>query len=1498
MHIELHRTFRELLLKERVDDARSLFPGHATLTLPELLDELRVVILSEGGTGKTQEIREAARRLRSEGKAAFFLRLEHVANDFDSAFEVGDLQEFQAWLASPDPGWLLLDSIDESRLRSPLDFEAAMRKVSVRLSQAKQRTHLLVTGRTAAWRPKTDLDFCNGLFPVADERTAGPEDAKGGQTTATGVPTKSDFKIVTLQDLSPDQIKLFAIAKGIRDTQAFLDGIERADAWSFTARPQDLIELTEYWLDNDRIGSRLELMKNSVKRRLHETSQERAEAHPLTNDKALEGAQIIAAALVLTHVQNISVPDGNKGTQGLDLRDLLKGWSPTDVSTLLQRPLFEPDIYSTVRFHHRSVKEYLAAQWFLKLLSQEVSRRRVEELFFRAQYGLDVVVPSMRPLLPWLAMADNRILAKVRRIAPEIVFEGGDPVQLPVDVRRDMLEQVCDQLASGASRRSMADFSAIQRFAASDLTDTLRRLVKKYGANEDIVFFLMRMVWQGRLGGARPEVMDIARSPIAGHASRIAAFRAIAEVGALDDMASIREGFAKEGMELNRKCMAELVSHIVHPDGQTLNWFLDCIPRLAKYNQYEGTGLSEEMASFFERADVALVASAIDRLHALLVKPPVIERLYYEISHRYQWLRQCVGVAVRRLINAGDTAALKPSSLVVLHALQRDEPYNMSAFDMKKLGLAELVQNWPALKWALFWHVVERERKGKSKKGERVVDAWMALVVATYVSFDGNDFDGAVQAIVERPLPDDREVALTLAFRLYQQTDRQPVRAAQLKRSVSADGPLKARLAGLMKPPKKDAAWRQMERENSRWSRKAKAQSASVEKARLEAPAKLEAQLDTLRDTGFRNPSAVSQSQYYLFDRMRALDENNGSRWTNADWRGLEREFGTKTPLAFRDGIVRFWRRYAPKLASEGAMLNSTPLADLFGLAGLTIEATENPGLFWSLTSAEAALAFRYAMKELNGFPLWFPALSVAYPDVVKSMALAEIMYELEVDQVDNLSQYLLADLSRVGDWLWDMVAPDIVKLLRRHPPKSIPRLEQMVDIVLASKLPDATVAALSAEKLASVGDPNQLALWAATWTGVDPDPAIDAVEAHLAGVSDAKKRTVFAMSYVTHLLGSRNGSSRVRSAFRTPAVLRRLYILVHKHVRYREDVDRSNKGVYSPGLRDNAQDARERLVSILSEIPGRDAYLALKAISEHHPDPSARPWFTLRARSKAEADSERTVWTAEQVCQFDKEYERTPANHRELFDLAVLRLLDLKHELEDSNESTATVVIKAQPETVLRNWIGVWCNDRSRGRYLIPQELELPDAKRPDLWWTCTGFNGPVPTELKIADNWSGPKLFERLERQLAGDYLRDDASSRGVYLLVWRGVQRRWQLPGGKWVNFGGLVDALQGHWVLVANAHPHVEEIKVIGIDLTKRTGTPVLAKKPTKKPAAAEKAAAKGSIAEPKLGKKTPVAKAPPLKSKVKAATGNKTSAKKAAKPTAGKGVAGKKAPAKK
>ncbi|WP_341679378.1 hypothetical protein [Niveibacterium sp. SC-1] len=1463
MYIELHRTFRELLHnEEHGDEVRALSLGTTTLTLPSLLNEPRVVVLSEAGSGKTQEILQAARRLRREGKPAFFLRLEHVVVDFETAFEEGTLEEFQAWLASSEPGWVLLDSIDESRLRSPLDFETAIRRVNKQLAKVKQRTHLMITGRAPAWRPKTDLELCDKLFPVADERvearTSGGEEATVDCRLDTPTVNPSSFKIVTLEDLTAEQIKKFAQEKGVEDTGAFLDAIERADAWSFTARPQDLDELTGLWVDEGVIGSRSALIANSIKRRLKEADQTRAEAMPLPADEALDGVQVIAAALMLTNQQTVQVPDGIKGTKGLKLDAVLAGWTEKSMATLLQRPLFTPDIYGTVRFHHRSVKEYLAAQWFLKLLSHERSRRSVEELFFREQYGLEVVVPSLRPLLPWIAMADSRVLARVRRVAPEIVFEGGDPVQLPPDVRRSMLLHVCDQLANGTSTRSMADFAAIQRFAAPDLTDTLRGLVKKYQANEDIVFFLMRMIWQGRLKGALPEAIVVALSHTAGDSARCAALQVVTDLGTSEDMAGIRKGFAEESGALSRKFMAELVSHVQQPDEQTLQWLIRCIPRLAEHNEYGDTDLSKEIASFFERADLWLVVCGLDRLYELLTSPPVIERRYCEISERYQWLRQTAGSAVRRLLSARDPAALKQASLGILHLLPLDGRYDVRAFDVEKLGLSDLVRQWPEIKWALFWHVVAQERKSKSENGVRVVDAWMALVAAIYVSFDESEFEAAVDAIGERALADDKQVALSLAFRLYVEANRPASLRVRLKKAVGEDELLKTQLTALMKPPKKSDELRRLERESARWGREAAKRRAREEQARLEAPAKLEAQLDTLRDPGFADPSAISRSQHYLYDRMRDLEENKGgSRWTNINWRALEPEFGANISQAFRDGIVRFWRGHAPKLLSEGAAPNSIPLADLFGLAGLTIEAAETSGLFWSLTRAEAAVAFRYAMRELNGFPDWFPTLSAAHLDVIKTMALTEIAFELQADREDAPSQYVIYDLSRYGDWLWDAIAPDIVRLLRTHPPKRVERLAHLLDIVQSSKLPDATIAALAAEKMVSAADSKQLPLWAAAWTGVDAGAAIDAVVAHLDVIGDVKARTEFTMSYVTCLLGGRYMSTRVRAGFQSPAVLRRLYLLVHEHVRSSEDIDRANKGVYSPGLRDNAQDAREGLVAMLKEIPGRDAYLALKTISEAHPEPSLRPWFVLQARSKAEADSERPVWSAEQVCQFGKEYERTPANHRELFDLAVLRLLDLKHELEDGDASTASVLLKEELETVLRNFIAAWCNRCSLGRYVVPQEEELPDAKRPDLRWHCIAFKGPVPTELKIADNWTGPQLFERLEGQLAGDYLRDDASSRGIYLLVYRGVQKHWKLPNDEWANFDELVSALQSYWATVAYAHPGVEEVRVIGIDLTRRATSPLPKKK------SAKKVAAKSASGKASLDKRTPAKKAPAM-----------------------------------
>lgn len=96
------------------------------------------------------------------------------------------------------------------------------------------------------------------------------------------------------------------------------------------------------------------------------------------------------------------------------------------------------------------------------------------------------------------------------------------------------------------------------------------------------------------------------------------------------------------------------------------------------------------------------------------------------------------------------------------------------------------------------------------------------------------------------------------------------------------------------------------------------------------------------------------------------------------------------------------------------------------------------------------------------------------------------------------------------------------------------------------------------------------------------------------------------------------------------------------------------------------------------------------------------------------------------------------------------------------------------------------------------------------------------MPVELKLSQNWSGPRHFERLENQLCGDYLRDISSSCGIFLLVNHGGQATWETPTIGRVGFNDLVIALQEHWLAIASKFPNVEDIKVIGIDLTKRGG----------------------------------------------------------------------------
>lgn len=1439
MFIELYRTFHELSAgpESKRLDISVLFPKGESLNWQDLFKQYRIVILSEAGSGKTEEVRNAARNLRKVGKSAFFIRLEHVARDFEVAFEEGSYEEFQSWMASDEEGWLLLDSVDEARLRDPRDFEAAIRKLGFFLASAKQRVHVVITGRTSAWRPQTDLALCTKhlafSLPTVSATTDVNSDGFAHEIRTEESATRREepvFKVVALDDLSPGQVELFAKAKGVTNAGLFLDAVERADAWPFTSRPLDLEELVEFWTDHGRIGRRLELMRNSVDRRLSERDQDRAEARPLSSERARLGAKLIAAASTMTHESVILVPDGASNMKGLPIKSILTDWDDIECATLLARPIFDDAIYGTVRFHHRSVREYLTAEWLSDLLKHETSRRKIEALLFREQYGLEVVVPAMRPILPWLAIFDEKIRDRVRRVAPEVLFEGGDPSQLPIETRRQLLRQVCDQLASGASSRSMADHDAVQRFASPDLASEIKDLILKYESNDDLLWFLLRMIWLGEISDALPEAMRIAQAPHFGRYGRQAAFRAVSALGDESVKAALRRSFMNEPEPLDRDLLAELLAD-TNPTTDIIDWFFACIRMTDRKERYSVDNLTGELSKLVERADNSLLPQIIRHANALLEAHPVVERRHCEISEKFAWLLKAAGEAVERLIKCQDRAVFESSCLGVLHKLSISKQYDLVEVAGAKLEFGALVADWPELNQRLFWHLVDYKRQWLDRtRNERLTDWWSVSIWSSYVQFAASDFELVVNDVVARPFIDDKLVALSLAFKLYADGGRQPAQRKLLKKSVGNDCTLSARLSELMHPPPLSAESKKYKRMEADWARKSRRREAKKREQRDRWRKYVTENVEKLRNPGFDDPTALSNAQLYLHDQMRKehhdelrKEHKGSSTWSAGNWQSLEGEFGVDVARALRDGAVAYWRRNKPKLISEGAQPNSVQFSTIFGLTGLAIEAREVAGWPNALNAADAELAFRYAMRELNGFPHWLPRLFSKFPDVIVRMSLQEIRHELATEEEEKESHYLLSDLNYTGDWLWDAIGPRLYETISAYEPKNLTNLDHILNIIQgSSSLSDERIARLASDKAISLERFDHAARWFATWTGVEPDRAIAAVEARINSLAGDEDRKAFAMIYVNALMGNRRDrSSRVRESYRSAHHLKTLYLLMHRYIRRQDDIDRSGGGVFSPGLRDNAQEARDQLFSLLKDIPGKDAFLAIEEISLFHPDEHSRPRFQLHAKTKAARDADNPPWSPQQVREFTNDHERTPSNHRDLFDLAAMRLSDLKDDLEGGDSSVARILQDVDDEIEIRKFIGNWCRQCSRGRYSIPQEEELADAKRPDFRWHGVGFDAPVPVELKLADNWSGPKLFERLRVQLCGDYLRDGRSRRGIYLLVYRGAKSTWDMPDGKSVaDFDELVSALQAYWSLIARNYPSIDEILVIGIDLTKR------------------------------------------------------------------------------
>ena len=257
----------------------------------------------------------------------------------------------------------------------------------------------------------------------------------------------------------------------------FIKAIERADAMIFAERPQDLLELIHFWKSNGCLGPHAEMLDFNIKIKLTEHDPDRDRQRPLSADDAVFGAERLAAATALQKKNAIILPDRpiDAGLREVSIepKEVLPDWSSDKIQTLLDRAIFDEAIYGAVRFHHRSVREYLTASWLRRLLNDGKSRRSIEGLLFANRYGRDVVIPSMRPIAAWLALWDERVRNRLRMVAPEVLIEDGDPSTLPVEFRKALLISFTELYAKRQYTGKSFDFTMIRRLADPQLAPTI-----------------------------------------------------------------------------------------------------------------------------------------------------------------------------------------------------------------------------------------------------------------------------------------------------------------------------------------------------------------------------------------------------------------------------------------------------------------------------------------------------------------------------------------------------------------------------------------------------------------------------------------------------------------------------------------------------------------------------------------------------------------------------------------------------------------------------------------------------------------------------------------------------------------------------------------------------------------------------------------------------------------------------------------------------------------
>ncbi|WP_420207970.1 hypothetical protein [Candidatus Electronema sp. JC] len=1374
--IDLHRTFslaKELKdeHEERIEYLIQYLDDHdkTELNWDKLYENAVSVVVGEAGIGKTSEFRNEIVRLQKKNEAAFFVELNQLTSKDDWELCIG--HNYTAWSDSSNVGYFFLDAIDESRLVSHAAFKKTLLIVADKLQPYLSRIKIIISSRWTDWGQTEVQEAVSKLL-------------------VKPINQQNEPFVVSLNPLSKTEAKRFAAAKDVQNDAEFWRAIDHDNYWQMATRPLDLEWLIALWKQKKKFGKYLELIKGNVTNRLTETNPnyKTADKFLLSLKKLRRGAEKLAAAAEFSgrhHIATVAVPRDNE----IVPFDVLTDWSEPEIMRLLSSAIFDEATYGRVKFHHRSVREYLAACWVKRRLEKGWPVQEAIDLFAAAPFGKLVLIPSRRWALCWLAAINAQVREWVTNNFPEMIAFDGDPESWDELSADRAFEEYLQRLKNGLRTDWHNDASEYRRLGRRLSAGKIASLLAEPNQPEWIKTKLFSYAKFARLTDCAKIAFSIYQDDEKSDGARGWALAILEEVGTQEQRSAIRDDLLSGKLTTNALIAAALPA--IDWKSLTVEQLSEIFKAVADEDYYNFGPMTHCVQySLLAATDDINSAELLLSALAAVLPQPAPEKRFYRIAEEKTWFAKVFPQCYERLLELLPTNS-EQCPQICIDAAEHIEAQRYNSRHQDKIErLHNLIAQHPHLRYQIAFEAalsrgLETVRKSIWYKNYTDIQT---------VSFDHGDLPELTKRTNDQNrTEEERTIWFHIAFNIAFYTTLRGRLRSEAVNALAVGSEATTRQEYIEHQRKERIDWLQKQRKEKAEKRR------KNKEERLKNKSKLLADIEHIRDGS--NRILLEWIFGYSYSRSRHRSQSR------IDLELIKNDFGHDIAEALTNGMKMYWRAVQITNPEDYSYSSYSCL-----LAALTAEFENGLDVISSFSTEEAAQAARIAIWERRNSIAWFEKLV----EIHKSAVFDSLRPWVETE--NQLTIEFILDCS--SQTRVKLLQP-IIPLLKKGKIKNTNLLFQLAKkLYKDEQLSPAEVAELCKAQVQVLDSAQQIkeVHWLCLWLEIDIVAAWNWFQEHLKQIgNNADKQFEEFIRVAEHASG--HWIQIKRDKLQSAAdVLVKLFNRLSMYVASVKDdnEDKNNYKLHS------VEAVRDYIINMLVQTPGKDAHNILTKLSEETANQEIRDWlFAERTKHAAHTAQEAALIEPAKLRSLGSIFQTDPQSEAQLFQQVLVRLKEIKKGLEEGPFSERCLFWPGMSEKDLQHWLAAKLRDTQNRRFSVHREEELDDDKKTDIQVSCK--YGNVCIEIKPVERMTTRKKYcanflteDTLRRQIVGQYLKGYNSQHGI-LVLFRLDEKTWDIPGGKHrQQFPALVEYLQQQADIIKTSSANVQELHVIGID----------------------------------------------------------------------------------